>query len=93
MTTYQSLAAAEQELRSPSLRRPADDWYGLDGATQARVHVQHGARRLHVDAIESGTVLLDGVFGGGVERTVNHGRGRADIDLMLAPVGGLLDLR
>ena len=65
----------------------------LDGATQARVHIRHGVGRLHVDAIESDTVLLDGVFGGGVERTVSHEGGRADIELILPRVSGLLDPR
>ena len=65
----------------------------LDGATQARLQVWHNAARLHIDAIESDSVLLDGVFGGGVERTVSNERGGADIDLKLPRVAGLLDPR
>ncbi len=73
--------------------RTTEEAIALDGATQARVQVRHGAGTLHLDAIESDTVLLDGVFGGGVERTVSHERGRADIELTLPRVGGLLDPR
>lgn len=73
--------------------RTTKETIALDGATHARVHVQNEAGRLHVDTIESNTVLLDGVFGGGVKLTVSHERGRADIDLALPRVGGLLNPR
>ncbi len=73
--------------------RTTKEAIAIDGATQARVHLRNEAGRLHVDAMESDTVLLDGVFGGGVERTLSHERGRADIDLILPRVSGLLDPR
>jgi uncharacterized membrane protein len=65
----------------------------IDGATQARVRVRQEGANLEIDGIESDTVLLDGIFGGGVERRVNHEGGRADIDLTARRVGGLLDSR
>ncbi len=65
----------------------------IDGAHQARVHIRQESARLDVDAIESDTILLDGVFGGGVERMVSQQRGRTDIELTARPVGGLLDSR
>ena len=73
--------------------RTTKEAIALDGASQARVRIRHSAARLHVDAIESDTVLLDGVFGGGVERRVSHERGRADIELTVPRVSGLLDPR
>ena len=73
--------------------RSTTEAIALDGATEARVRVRHVAGILNVDAIESDSVLLDGVFGGGVERMVSHEGGRADIQLVLPRVGGLLDPR
>jgi uncharacterized membrane protein len=65
----------------------------LDGATQARVRIRQGAAKLDVHAIESDTILLDGEFGGGVERMVSREPGGADIELTAPRVGGLLDPR
>jgi uncharacterized membrane protein len=65
----------------------------FDGATAARVQVRHAAGNLYIDAINRDSTLLEGVFGGGVERTVSHAGGRADIRLTLPRIGGLLDPR
>ena len=73
--------------------RTTKEAIALDGATQTRVRARPGAASLHVDAIESDAVLLDGVFSGGVERKVSHERGCADIELTSPQVGGLLDPR
>ncbi len=65
----------------------------LDGTTQALVELRHGDGHLHIDAVEGHGVLLEGVFGGGVERAVHLEHDHAHITIKLPRVGGLLDPR
>jgi hypothetical protein len=57
----------------------------LEGASQAHIHVKHGAGRLTVDAGEHGGNLLAGTFGGGLHQSARHIDGQLDVDLTPAP--------
>lgn len=65
----------------------------LDGARRARVQVRHTAGRLHVTALDRDGAVLDGVFGGGLERAVSREGERADVELALPRHHGLLSPR
>ncbi len=56
----------------------------LDGATEARVRLEHGAGRLLVSAGD-GPALLEGTCAGGVETEVERSAGRVDVRLRGRP--------
>jgi hypothetical protein len=57
----------------------------LEGATQARVLVKHGAGRLRVDSIAASGDLLTGTFGGGLERRVRREGDVLDVEMRMPP--------
>jgi hypothetical protein len=57
----------------------------LEGASQARIHVKHGAGRLIVDAGGHDGNLLAGTFGGGLHQMARHAGASLDVDLAAAP--------
>jgi hypothetical protein len=60
----------------------------LDGATSARVELNHGAGRLVVGPSSQPDVLVDGTFAGGVEARVNRAGTVLDVDLRQRRHGG-----
>ena len=44
----------------------------LDGVTEARLRLKHGAGRLEVSSLDSSNNFLTGEFGGGVDQSVHH---------------------
>jgi uncharacterized membrane protein len=73
--------------------RTTTDTMPLDGATRARVRIRHVAGHLHLDATDREDALLDGVFGGGVIRTVSRDDAGAAVELTTPAISGLLDPR
>ena len=57
----------------------------LEGATQARVRIKHGAGRLRVDGSVEADELLAGTFGGGLEQRVNRDGDALDVELRMQP--------
>ncbi len=55
----------------------------LEGATQARVHIKHGAGRLRVDSSIEPDELLTGTFGGGLEQRVKRDGDTLDVELRM----------
>lgn len=64
------LAAREQQTTFP-----------LDHAQRASIHVQHEAGHLQIDSKARENILLDGVFGGGLESHVDRSGAAANIHL------------
>lgn len=67
----------------------------LEGVSQARVRLYHGAGELRVDDSAAPDLLLDGAFGGGIDPQVGQSAGETRIDLRMPqaawswpPVGG-----
>lgn len=58
----------------------------LEGATQARVLVKHGAGRLRVDSSAASGDLLTGTFGGGLERRVRLEGDVLDVEMRMPPI-------
>lgn len=65
----------------------------LDGARRARVQVRHTAGRLHMTALDRDGAVVDGVFGGGLDRAVSREGECADVELALPRHHGLLSPR
>jgi hypothetical protein len=55
----------------------------LEGATQARIRVNHGAGRLHVEGGAGSSELLTGTFGGGLTQRVRRDGDRLDVEMRL----------
>jgi hypothetical protein len=55
----------------------------LEGATEARIRVNHGAGRLHVEGGAGSTELLAGTFGGGLTKHVRRDGNRLDVEMRL----------
>ncbi len=53
----------------------------LEGASRARVHIQHGAGRLHLDDSAKAGELLSGTFGGGLNRLIKQDGDVLDVKL------------
>lgn len=53
----------------------------LEGAAQARVHIRHGAGRLHVDAGAGPGELVAGTFGGGLDHRVRRDGDMLDVEM------------
>ncbi len=67
--------------------------FPLDGATSARIQLRHRTGRLHVDAADGAGALVEGVFGGGLDRKVSSTGGTADVRLAARPSSGFLSAR
>lgn len=65
----------------------------IDGATGSRVQLRHTAGRLHVTSPANDGALLNGVFGGGLERAVGRDGERVEVSLALPRHRGLLSPR
>jgi hypothetical protein len=65
----------------------------LNGSSSARIRISHGLGNLHVDALEDDGALVAGVFGGGVDSSIEQADGVSDLRLGLRAVGGLLSPR
>lgn len=65
----------------------------LDGATRASVEIHHAAGRLRLTPAASDDALIDGTFGGGVKRWVEHQDDLARVRLDLPQRDGLLSPR
>ena len=55
----------------------------LEGASQARIIVNHGAGRLYVDSAAAPSELLSGTFGGGLERRVKRDGNTLNVSTMV----------
>jgi hypothetical protein len=67
--------------------------FPLDGVKRARLHIQHRVGALHIDSRAERTILLDGVFGGGLERHVDRTEDTTRIQLRDLERRGLLSYR
>jgi hypothetical protein len=56
----------------------------VEGATSAKIHLNHGAGRLEIQALELPGNLLSGTFGGGVERELSRSGGQVKLKLRSA---------
>jgi hypothetical protein len=65
----------------------------LDGATRARIRMQHGGGRLSLRADAAAPGLLQGVFGGGVDRQISRSGEALDVQLKVAARQGFMSLR
>jgi hypothetical protein len=65
----------------PDHLETTQDALPLDGATEARLTLQHGAGRLEVRAGSDPTLLYSGLFAGGVQRQVARSGHRLDATL------------
>jgi uncharacterized membrane protein len=74
-------------------RKTTQEAIAIDGATEARVLIRHTSGKLHLDAVDGEAVLVGGVFGGGVERSVRHDGARSEVDLVVPRRSDLLDPR
>jgi cell wall-active antibiotic response 4TMS protein YvqF len=70
--------------RGPGASEPVSEQVPLEGATSARVRIDHGAGRLTVRSHHGGANLLEGSFGGGVDVDVH--RDGARVEAVLSPV-------
>ncbi len=55
----------------------------LEGASQAQIHIRHGAGRLSLDAGASSGVLLEGKFDGGLDYKVKREGGLLNVEMHL----------
>lgn len=53
----------------------------LEGARQARIHIQHGGGQLRIDNNSAPDELLSGTFSGGVDPQVRRGTEEVEVDL------------
>ncbi len=67
--------------------------FPLDDVRRGSVHVQHGIGILRIDSKAEDNVLLNGVFGGGLQSRVDRSEGAANIQLSVPERRGLLDMR
>lgn len=70
--------------RGPGASEPVSEQVPLEGATSARVRIDHGAGRLTVRSHHGGVNLLEGSFAGGVDVNVHRDGARAEA--VLSPV-------
>lgn len=68
--------------RSPTIERVR---VPLEGASQARVHVSHGAGRLRVSAGAGPDVLAEGDFGGGLDLKSQRNGDRLEVEMRVPP--------
>jgi uncharacterized membrane protein len=64
--------------------------FPLDDAKRARVHIRHRAGHLRIDSRAERHILLDGVFGGGLESRVDRTEDETNIQLRDPERSGLL---
>jgi hypothetical protein len=65
--------------------------FPLDDAKRASIHVHHDAGFLRIDSKAAENILLDGVFGGGLESQVARSEDAANIKLKVPKRTGLLN--
>lgn len=67
--------------------------FPLDHAKRASIHVQHKEGFLRIDSKAAENILLDGVFGGGLESHMGRSEDAANIQLRVLERRGLLSWR